>query len=144
MPDLTGLLAPGQQMTLVHSDARRDVYESEWRSPNDALHRLNLLVVKEGNVPLGNHYHVHPDYDCLELFMVVSGRLKVWTQPWNGGPVQMERYTAPAILPMPAGVAHVLVFEGPGTLVAITAWPYVDAGPDANTHRLEVPRPSGT
>jgi mannose-6-phosphate isomerase-like protein (cupin superfamily) len=135
-------LVMGEPMQRVGPpDDRRDIYEWSMEDPDSpsGIRRISLLMIRRGGVVLGRHLHFHPEYDCTETFVLVSGAMTAYTQDAAGGGVSENRYESPCVITMPPGVAHAVVPEGPIVMVALTNWPYIDKGPGANTHRHDFP-----
>jgi oxalate decarboxylase/phosphoglucose isomerase-like protein (cupin superfamily) len=141
IPPAAAAQLPNRQFELVHEDDRRAIYElalDDATSPTGVM-RYSVLKIKVGGLTLGRHFHVHPDYDCTETFILVAGAINLRTRAGQDDQVFASRHEAPGVIVMPPGITHELVPDGAAVLVAITAWPYVDKGPDANTHASPLP-----
>ena len=88
----------------VHEDSRRKLIE--WAEGDYKV--AKALIVKQGDVAIGDHYHRHKD----EKFLLIAGTAKevvVGEQHWENVP-------APFVWDVPRGTYHCFIFE-PGSIL---------------------------
>lgn len=136
----------GDQLTLVHSDARRSI--REYNGPDFSVQGFEVY---SADIPLGNHYHkkavwhTNPDlWKLSEVFVFDEGwgwlLLQQLDPEWKVmSRIEKIKIRIWDVLPIPPFLAHTLFLE-PGTKFRwFRPYPFDPKDMDMNSHRLELP-----